>query len=147
MAIDRESPRKAIATIGKAAKLLQKDEVSIGVYPEGTRSKTCELLPFHNGVFRIAQKADRPIVIMAISGTEQIHKNVLRRRSDIYLDIVQVIPAEDAKAMKTDDIGSVVKAVLENRLSEKKKVHSRKNWKEMNKLSKPIRRFTVLPCL
>ena len=127
MAIDRESPRKAIATIGKAAKLLQKDEVSIGVYPEGTRSKTCELLPFHNGVFKIAQKADRPIVIMAISGTEQIHKNVLRRRSDIYLDIVQVIPAEDAKAMKTDAIGSVVKAVLENRLSENKKAHSRKD--------------------
>lgn len=38
--IDRENPRKAIVTINKAAKLLKKQEVSIGIYPEGTRSKT-----------------------------------------------------------------------------------------------------------
>ena len=36
--IDRENPRKAIVTINKAAKLLKKQEVSIGIYPEGTRS-------------------------------------------------------------------------------------------------------------
>ena len=75
MAIDRENPRNAIKTINKAAKLLQKGQVSIGIYPEGTRSKTCELLPFHNGVFKIAQKADADIVVLAISGTEQIYKN------------------------------------------------------------------------
>ena len=40
--IDRENPRKAIVTINKAAKLLKKQEVSIGIYPEGTRSKTCQ---------------------------------------------------------------------------------------------------------
>ena len=63
MAIDRENPRNALLTIEKAAKLIASDEVSIGIYPEGTRSKECVLLPFHNGVFKIAQKASVPIVV------------------------------------------------------------------------------------
>lgn len=56
MPIDRENPRKALRTINKASDLLQSGEVSIGVYPEGTRSKTGELLPFHDGVFHIAKR-------------------------------------------------------------------------------------------
>ena len=66
--IDRENPRNAIITINKAAGLLQKQEVSIGIYPEGTRSKSGILLPFHNGVFKIAKKADAPVVVFSIIG-------------------------------------------------------------------------------
>lgn len=116
MAIDRENPRNAVTTINKAAKLLQKQEVSVGVYPEGTRSKSGELLPFHNAVFKIAQKANVPIVVLAVSGTETIHKNTPFHRSDVCLDVVDVIPADEAKKMKTDEIGERVKCALENRL-------------------------------
>ena len=112
LAIDREDPRKALTTIHKATDLLQSGEVSIGVYPEGTRSKNGELLPFHDGVFRIAKKAGTPIVVMSIQGTEQIHKNVLRRRSDIYLDIVQVIPADEVKSGTTHTLGEAVRVSL-----------------------------------
>lgn len=52
MAIDRENPRNALKTIHQAAELIKQNEVSVAVYPEGTRSKTCELLPFHNGICR-----------------------------------------------------------------------------------------------
>lgn len=54
--IDRQDPRKAMTAINQAAALLENDQVSIGVYPEGTRSKECVLLPFHNGVFENRQK-------------------------------------------------------------------------------------------
>ena len=108
MAIDRESPRKAIPTINRAAKLLRAQEVSIGVYPEGTRSKSCELLPFHNGVFKIAQKADAPIAVLSITGTENISKNTPFRRSDIYLDVLEVFPASAIQNMKTEQIGKYV---------------------------------------
>ena len=110
--IDRENPRKAIVTINRAAKLLKKQEVSIGVYPEGTRSKTCELLPFHNGVFKIAQKADVPIVVLSITGTEKIAKATPFRRTDVYLDVLEVMSAEFVKENSTAAIGDQVQQLL-----------------------------------
>lgn len=119
MAIDRENPRNAIKTIDKAAELIEKDEVSIAIYPEGTRSKECVLLPFHNGVFKIAQKANVPIVVAAIQGTEQIHKNYPRRRSDIRLEIVETIPSDYVKMNRTTAIGERVRLDLSRALTEK----------------------------
>ena len=116
MAIDRENPRNAIKTIHKAAKLLQKGEVSIGIYPEGTRSKTCKLLPFHNGVFKIAQKAEADIVVLAVSGTEKISKNYPFRHTDVYIDVLEFLPAKQVKETKTDMIGEHIKTEMENHL-------------------------------
>ena len=116
MAIDRENPRNALKTIHKAARLLQKGEVSIGVYPEGTRSKTCELLPFHNGVLKIAQRAGTPIVVLSISGTEQIHKNYPLHHTDIYLDVLEVIPSDVVTESKNDVLGGHIRTIIENKL-------------------------------
>lgn len=107
--IDRENPRKAIVTINKAANLLKKQEVSIGIYPEGTRSKTCQLLPFHNGVFKIAQKADSPMVVLSITGTERIAKQTPFTATDVYLDVLEVFPSEHMKEYKTEIIGMMVR--------------------------------------
>lgn len=117
MAIDRKDPRNAMHTIQKAAALLKQQEVSIGIYPEGTRSKSGELLPFHNGVFKIAQMANAPIVVVAIRGTQQIHKQVILHRSDIYIDIVDVIPAAELATMRTSAIGKRVQDALLSVLS------------------------------
>lgn len=111
--IDRKNPKNAIKTINQAADLIKRQEVSIGVYSEGTRSKNCELLEFHNGVFKIAQKGDAPIVVLAIRGTEHIHKNAPFRKTDVYLDVAEVIPANDVNYMKTAEIGNRVRTALE----------------------------------
>ena len=110
--IDRENPRKAIVTINKAAKLLKKQEVSIGIYPEGTRSKNCRLLPFHNGVFKIAQKAEAPIVVLSITGTEKISKRTPFQHTDVYLDVLEVFPSENIKELKTEMIGMMVRHLI-----------------------------------
>lgn len=112
MDIDRENPRNAIVTINRAADLLKKQEVSIGVYPEGTRSKSTELLPFHNGVFKIAQKANVDIAVISLIGTENIHKNFPWRKTDVYVDVLEVIPADEIKGLKTEVIGSRVEMLL-----------------------------------
>lgn len=116
MSIDRENPRNAIVTINKAANLLKKQEVSIAVYPEGTRSKQCVLLPFHNGVFKIAQKAEVPMVVLCVTGTENISKRAPFKTTDVYLDVLEVFPSEKLKGMKTDAIGEEVRQLLENNI-------------------------------
>lgn len=116
LSVDREDPRKSLAVFDKAAGLLKRQEVSIGVYPEGTRSVKGELLPFHNGVFRIAGKADVPIAVMAVSGTERIRENIPFRGTEVHLDIVDIISPDEVKTMRTVDVGKRVRKVLEDRL-------------------------------
>ena len=115
--IDRENPRNAIRTIQAAAKLMSDDQVSVGIYPEGTRSKNCVLLPFHDGVFKIAQKANVPIAVVSVEGTENVHKNHPLHRSHVYLTVLEVIPAETVTALKTHDLGERVRSLLEQKLN------------------------------
>ena len=99
--IDRENDREALKTILCAADYLKRDLCSICIYPEGTRSKTRQMLPFHHGSFKIAQRAGVPLVIAAVSGTDLVKKNVLRRRTDVYIDVLEVVPAEELRAETT----------------------------------------------
>jgi 1-acyl-sn-glycerol-3-phosphate acyltransferase len=43
--------------------------VSVMIFPEGTRSRTAELLPFKDGAFRLAIETGVPILPLAVSGT------------------------------------------------------------------------------
>ncbi|HHT63380.1 MAG: lysophospholipid acyltransferase family protein [Bacillota bacterium] len=63
-----QSDRTALRT---ALKLLKDNEV-IGIFPEGTRSKTGELLPFKSGVNMLAYKADCPILPMAVINARKV---------------------------------------------------------------------------
>ena len=113
MPIDRQNPRNAIVTINHGATLLKEQEVSIGIYPEGTRSKTGELLPFHNGVFKIAQKANAPIAVLCVTGTEKISKRTPFKRTDVYLDVLEVFSGINIKETKTEMIGTATRRLME----------------------------------
>lgn len=118
MSIDRENPKNAMLTIQKAARLIQGDRVSVAVYPEGTRSKTQELLPFHNGVLKIAQKSHVPVVVMAIQGTEAIHVNYPCHSSRVSLDILDVLSADYVADCKTSELGTVIRQTMWEHISE-----------------------------
>lgn len=102
--INREDNREALKTILQAAEYLRTDQCSMCIYPEGTRSHGTEMLPFHSGSFKIAQKAGVPLVIASIEGTENVAKNVLRRPTTVTLKILEVIDAETVKSEKTNSL-------------------------------------------
>lgn len=118
MPINREEPREAMKTINTAASLLRGDVTSIGIYPEGTRNRTPEagLQPFHNGVFKIAQKGEVPLVVAAVSGTEKIMKSTPWRRTEVYLTICEVIPAEELKG-STAAVSQRAREIIEGELA------------------------------
>lgn len=119
MPIDRQSPRKAMETVNRAAKLLTETENSVGVYPEGKRSKKCRLLPFHSGVLKVAQKAGRPIVVSTIEGTENIFRNIKRfRKTIVTIKILETIDAEKVRGLKTSELSEYCETLIKKELEE-----------------------------
>ena len=58
----------AIEAMERCREVLR-NRVSVMIFPEGTRSRTSELLPFKDGAFRLAIEAGVPILPLAVSGT------------------------------------------------------------------------------
>ncbi|HEX7336395.1 MAG TPA: lysophospholipid acyltransferase family protein [Gemmatimonadales bacterium] len=58
----------AVEAMARCREVLR-ERVSVMIFPEGTRSKTSELLPFKDGAFRLAIEAGVPILPLAVSGT------------------------------------------------------------------------------
>ncbi len=112
LSISRENPRKAMETIMNATSLIKNDQVSMGVYPEGTRNYEPGLLPFHNGVFKIAQKANVPVLICGIKGTEKIKDNFPLHRSDVYFEVLEVLPPEKVKAVHCTEVGTYARDLI-----------------------------------
>jgi 1-acyl-sn-glycerol-3-phosphate acyltransferase len=65
--IDRSKKESAMRSIDAGARSLQAGH-SFLIFPEGTRSKTGEMLPFKKGGFIMAIKAGAPVVPVAIQG-------------------------------------------------------------------------------
>ncbi|MBE6648818.1 MAG: 1-acyl-sn-glycerol-3-phosphate acyltransferase [Ruminococcaceae bacterium] len=107
---------QAMETVNKAAKIMEKGEISFGVYPEGKRHTEAEMAPFHNGVFRAAQKANKPIAVVAVKNADDINRNYPFNSTTIYIDVLEIIPVEEIKGVKTNIIGDRVRAILEEGL-------------------------------
>lgn len=71
--LDRENLRQGLKVILAAIENV-KSGISMAIFPEGTRNRGSdegELLPFHEGSFKIATKAGCPIVPVALCHTSQ----------------------------------------------------------------------------
>ena len=104
--LDRENPKEGLKTILQAIDYV-KNGISICIFPEGTRNKNAddlELLPFHDGSFKIASKTGCAIIPMALNNTVEIFEAhmpkiksthvVLEYGKPIY---VKDLPKEDQK--------------------------------------------------
>ncbi|MBR5930414.1 MAG: 1-acyl-sn-glycerol-3-phosphate acyltransferase [Lachnospiraceae bacterium] len=120
LAIDRDNPRKALKTIDKAATFMKEDKFSIGVYPEGTRNRSDDLLlPFHTGLFKIAKKAEAPILVCITKNNEKIVKHFPFKGTDVYYDFCGVIPAEEVVKTSNIDLGEKVREMMTDALLDK----------------------------
>ena len=117
--LDREDDRQALRVILKCIQMIKDNEVSVAVFPEGTRSKTGKLLPFRNGAFKIAQKANVPIVVCTINGTGPLFHNLKKlKTTHIDLHLVDVIQPEELKGKTTAEIGQRVYEMMIGDLGE-----------------------------
>lgn len=79
--LDRTDLKAGLKTILTAIDYV-KSGISIMIFPEGTRNKNAsetELLPFHEGSFKIATKTGCPIIPVCISHSSAVFEDHLPR--------------------------------------------------------------------
>ena len=104
--INRENDREALKTIIRCINILKEDKASVAVFPEGYIHEDRKFHHFRNGVFKIAQKANVPIVVCTLHGTTPSIGNILHlRHTDIDLNLLEVIPAQELQGVNTAQIG------------------------------------------
>ena len=111
ISLDRSDPKQGLLAIRQAARRIRDGE-AIGIYPEGTRSKTGELLPFRVGCFKAAQWAKCPLVVLKVENSELVEKNFLRRKTTVRLTVKAVLPYDEIADMDTAEIGNRVREIL-----------------------------------
>ena len=116
LAIDRENNREALKTVLRAAEQIKSGLCNMMIYPEGTRSRTNELLEFHAGSFKIAQRAGCDLVICAIEGSENVTKRLFRP-TKVVMTVLETVPAEKVKAMSTDALADYSKTLIATHLA------------------------------
>lgn len=116
LSIDRENVRNALKTIMTAIDFIRSGTVNIGVFPEGTRSKTGELGPFKPGCLKVAEKAECPIVVCTVEGSEKIRKNIFWKKTDIYFEVIKVVQPEEFTEGTTVDVSDEIRKIMLEKL-------------------------------
>lgn len=115
--IDKNDLLQSLEVIKKATNLMANDVTSIGVFPEGTRSKDGKTMgEFHEGVFNIAIRSKSPIVVCSVNGTEKVHKR-FPRLTKVDVHILQVLTYEDYAGLPAKQLSDNVKAMIMNDLN------------------------------
>lgn len=117
--VDRENDRQALRDILTAADYVKRDFCSMCIYPEGTRSETSELLPYHAGSFKLAQRAGVGLAIAATYGTENVKRRLFLKKSRVGFDVLEFIPAEEVKEKKASELAEYSRQLVMEHLKKK----------------------------
>jgi 1-acyl-sn-glycerol-3-phosphate acyltransferase len=117
--VQRENREKAMASIAEAVRSIQSGNTFL-IFPEGTRSRTDELLPFKKGGFRMAIKAGAPIVPVAISGgrAAMVKGSFIIRPVTLTIRVGTPVETRDATVDQRDELIERVRQQIATLLAE-----------------------------
>ncbi|HBI10119.1 1-acylglycerol-3-phosphate O-acyltransferase [Franconibacter pulveris] len=116
--IDRDNRAKAHTTIATVVSQIRKRNISVWMFPEGTRSRGRGLLPFKTGAFHAAIAAGVPIVPVCVSNTSN---KINLNRWNNGLVIVEMLPPIDTRDWGKEqvrDLAAHCRQVMEAKIDE-----------------------------
>lgn len=112
LSLHRDDIKQSLEVILKAIDLVKSGTVSMGVYPEGHRTTDGNLQDFKPGCFKIAQKANCPIVVSVIRGTEKIHNRFPFRTTPVNFDVIKVYSSEEISGRSTVELSNEIHSIM-----------------------------------
>ncbi len=116
VALDRGNIKEAFGAYDIAAKRIKEERLHVLVYPEGTRSRTGEMLPFKKGPFVLAIAAGAPIVPVYVSGAFGIMPkgSIAVHPQPITITIGEAIPTDGLTYGDREALAHRVRAAMES---------------------------------
>jgi len=116
--LDRKDRESAIRAMEQCAQRLDQN-VSVMIFPEGTRSTSGDLLPFKDGAFRLAIESGVPVLPLAVHGAATaLRKHDWRfGRSTAEVRVLEPISTE---GMTLDDVPALREQARERIIAELK---------------------------
>lgn len=126
MPIDRDDIRQSISVIKQASKYINEDICSVGVFPEGHRNKTDDLLlELKPGVLKIAFMTKAPIYVITAINTDTVRKNFPLKRTHVYINLAAKLEYEDYKDLKTVGLTQKVEQIMRESLTKQYSEHKK----------------------
>jgi 1-acyl-sn-glycerol-3-phosphate acyltransferase len=107
--LQRGNPEQSLPAIERAAAALREGN-SFLIFPEGTRSRTGDLLPFKKGGFILALKGQAPVVPVAITGARLAMRKGSLVINPVHVRVMLGEPVETA-GLTLDDRDGLVATV------------------------------------
>ena len=112
ISINRDNPRKAIKSLRKASERIKK-EISVVIFPEGTRSSDGELGVFKRGMFVFAEEANVKLVPTSIGGS---YKILPRNKFNISSGRVNVVFSKPIEYRKDKNFVNDIKEMIKSNM-------------------------------
>jgi 1-acyl-sn-glycerol-3-phosphate acyltransferase len=119
--ISHTNIESAVESLNRAREALS-NGTSIGILPEGHRTRDGELQPFKRGAFRLAKNADvgvTPVAIRNLWERKTVHSPLVRP-GIVYLVFGETIAAETAHGLSERELRDLVKSRIQRMLEDPK---------------------------
>jgi 1-acyl-sn-glycerol-3-phosphate acyltransferase len=110
--LNRKNNREGIKTMLQAIEYAKSGQPFF-VFPEGTRSRSKEMLPYRDGAFKLAEKAQQAIQVMVIHNG---YEHTFWKPQRIHVELLPAIEFSDVKELDSKELSSLVRSKTQEAL-------------------------------
>ena len=119
--IDRSNNAKAIASMAKLSNFVKSKNLSIWIWPEGTRSMDGKLIPFKKGFVHLALETGLPVVPVMLHGAHEVWpaKTMQFYPGNVEVEVLDPIETDKWSKDTVDDHVEHVKSIMTKSLAQR----------------------------